>query len=92
VVSEANVTANATNFRTLRVINKGQDGNGTTVVATLPLDSPGADDLADFDEKTIPVTEANATVAAGDVLAFDETVTAAGLAHSGLRVAVEVEA
>lgn len=93
-VSEANVTANGTNFRTLRLINKGQDGNGTTVIASLALDTPTTDDLADFDEKAIPLVgaagDAARQVAVGDILAWDETVTGTGLAHSGGRVEVEI--
>jgi len=92
VISEAAVTAHATNYRTLRVINKGQAGAGTTVVASQALDTPTTDDLAAGDEETIALSVvADATdIAAGDVLAFDETVAASGLAHSGFKVQVEV--
>lgn len=92
VISEAAVTANGTNFRTLRVLNKGQAGAGATVVASLALDTPTTDDLAAFDEKAIPLsgTPANLVVAEGDVLAADETVTASGLAHSGYKIRVEI--
>lgn len=87
--SEAAVVANGTNFRTLRLINKGQTGAGTTVIASLPLDTPGTDDLAAFDAKPIPIVGSPA-VAVDDVLAWDETVTGTGLAHSGGRVEVEI--
>lgn len=92
VISEAAVVANATNFRTLRVLNKGQAGAGATVVASLALDTPTTDDLAAFDEKSIPLsgTPANLAVVAGDVLAADETVAASGLAHSGYKIRVEI--
>lgn len=92
IVPEANLTANATNYRTFRLINKGQDGNGTTVVATFATDTVTVDDLADFDERVVPlsVVAGAATVAAGDVLAMDETVTGTGVAHSGYRAIVEV--
>ncbi len=92
VVSEAAVTANGTNYRTLRVLNKGQSGAGSTVVASQALDTPTTDDLAAFDEETIALsgTAANLEVNAGDILAWDETVTASGLAHSGLKVQVEI--
>lgn len=87
---EANLTANATNFRTFRVINKGQDGNGTTVVASFATDTVTTDDLSDFDEKAIPLsgTPANLVVAAGDILALDETVAGTGVAHSGYSIEV----
>jgi hypothetical protein len=92
VIPEAAVTADGTNFRTIRVINKGQGGAGSTVAASLALDTPGTDDLAAFDEKAVPVAAAAAdrAVAAGDVLAVDESVAGTGLAHSGYRVLVEI--
>lgn len=92
VVSEGAVTANGTNYRTLRVVNRGQAGAGTTVVASLALDTPTTDDLAADDEKAIPLSGvANATVVVeGDVLDFDETVTGTGLAHTGLKVEVDI--
>lgn len=94
VVSEAAVTANATNFRTIRVLNKGQAGTGSTVVASLALDTPGTDNLVAFDEKAIPLsaTAADLVVAAGDVLAADETVTGTGLAHGGYTIKVTYSA
>lgn len=90
LVPEANVTANATNYRTFRVVNKGQSGSGTTVVASLALDTPTTDDLTAFDEKTVPLsgTAANLVLADGDVLVADETVTASGVAHGGYTIKV----
>jgi hypothetical protein len=92
IVPEAALTGHATNYRTFRVINKGQGGAGTTVVASFATDTPTTDDMAAFDERAIPLSlVANATkVAAGDILAADETVAAAGVAHSGYRISVEV--
>jgi hypothetical protein len=92
VLPNAAVTANATNFRTLQVINKGQAGAGSTVVASLPLDTPTTDDLAAFDEKSLPLsgTAANLAVAAGDILACVETTTGTGLAHGGYKALVEI--
>lgn len=90
ILPEAAVTAHATNYRTIRVINKGQAGLGTTVVASLPLDTPGTDNLVAFDEKSIPLsaTAADLVVAEGDVLVVDETVAASGLAHGGYTIKV----
>lgn len=92
LVPEAALTANATNYRTFRVVNKGAAGAGTAVVASFATDTPTTDDLVAFDEKvvTLSVTPANLVVAAGDVLAADETVTASGIAHSGYRIFVEI--
>lgn len=93
IVPEAAVTANATNYRTFRVVNKGQAGAGTTVVATFATDTVTTDDLAAFDEKTIPLsgTAANLVVAAGDVLVADETVAASGVAHGGYHIKVTID-
>lgn len=93
ITPEANLVGHAANFRTFRVINKGQDGNGATVVASFATDTPTTDDLADFDEKVIDlsVVAGATTVAEGDVLAVDETVAGTGVAHSGYRLTVEIE-
>jgi hypothetical protein len=92
IVPEANGTANATNFRTFRVVNKGQAGAGTTVVASFATDTVTTDDLKAFDEKVIPLsaTAADLVVAAGDVLVADETKAAEGLAHSGYKIVVRI--
>lgn len=92
LVSEANVTASASNYRTLQVVNKGQDGNGAVVVATFSTDTPTTDDLADFDEKSfvLSAVAGATTVAAGDILAVVETVTGSGVAHSGYEITVDV--
>jgi len=92
IVPEAALTAHGTNYRTFRVINKGQAGSGSTVVASLATDTVTTDDLAAFDEKNVPlsVVTGATTVAQGDVLAVDETVAASGVAHSGYRVLVEI--
>lgn len=86
---EADITGATTNYRTFRVVNKGQDGNGTTVVASLAF-STGSVTATDFTPKTITLsaTPANLVVAAGDVLAWDETVAASGLASPGGEVRV----
>lgn len=92
IVPEAALTANATNYRTFRVVNKGQSGGGSTLVASFATDTVTTDDLVAFDEKAIPLsgTPANLVVAAGDILVADETVAASGVAHSGYRVIVEI--
>jgi hypothetical protein len=92
IVPEAALTAHSTNFRTFRVVNKGQGGAGTTVVATFATDTVTTDDLKAFDEKAIPLsgTAADLVVKAGDVLAADETKAAEGVAHSGYKVVVRI--
>lgn len=92
ITPEANLTANATNYRTFQIVNKGLDGNGTTVIATFATDTVTTDDLADFDEKAITLSVvADATdVLQGQILAAVETVAGTGVAHSGYTVQVEV--
>lgn len=92
IVPEAALTAHATNYRTFRLVNKGQAGSGSTVAATFATDTVTTDDLVAFDEKTIPLsgTAADLVVASGDVLAADETVAASGVAHSGYTMQVEI--
>jgi hypothetical protein len=91
IVPEAAVAANATNFRTFRVVNKGQGGAGTTVVASL---STAATSLVAFDEQqlTLSAVAGATTVAAGDVLVADETTSGTGVAHGGYTVRVNVVA
>lgn len=91
-IPEADITGAATNFRTFRVVNKGTDGNGTTVVASLAFSSSGVT-ASDFDSKaiTLSATAANLVVAEGDVLAWDETVAGTGLATPGGKVRVTID-
>lgn len=92
ITPEAALTADATNYRTFRLVNKGQDGSGTTVVASFATDTVTTDDLVAFDEKalTLSAVDGALDVAEGDVLVADETVAAAGVAHSGYRLKVEI--
>ncbi len=84
---EADVVANATNYRTLTLTNKGADGNGTTVAATLAFSAGGT--RADFDETAFTLS-GTTTVAEGDILAVVETVAGTGLANPGGLVRVEI--
>lgn len=84
----SDITGANTNSRTISLVNKGQDGNGTTVIATLALTS--GVNLADFDEKALTLSEtaANLVVAAGDVLAFTSVHVGTGIADPGGSVKV----
>lgn len=88
---EATITGAATNFRTFRLVNRGQDGTGTTVVASLAFDAATVTAAA-FDERTLPLSGAAGatTVAEGDVLVLDEVVAGTGLASPGGIVNVTV--
>ena len=88
---EANITGNNTESRTYTLVNKGADGNGTTVVATRAM-TTGVN-ATDFNEDalTLSVVAGATTVAEGDILAFVSTsVGATGLADPGGMVAVEI--
>ena len=89
IIPEAAVTGDNTNNRTFTLVNKGQTGVGTTVIATLAL-TTGVN-LAAFDEKlfTLSVVAGATAVAQGDVLLVNEVHGGTGLAHSGGRVIVE---
>lgn len=87
IQSAAAVAFNATNYRIFTLYNRGSDGSGTTVVATLDT---SAVSLGDNDESlmTLSATAANLVVAANDILEIVETVAATGVAHGGYRIEV----
>lgn len=89
---EANITGANTETRTVALINKGTDGNGTASVASLALVSGVS--ANDFDEKTITLsgTPANLVLAEGDVLAWTSTHSGStGLADPGGIVVITIE-
>lgn len=87
----ADITGQNTNTRKFDLINKGQDGNGTTVIASLQFNS--GINATDFDEKAITLgVAANLVVAAGDVLAWFSDAILTGIADPGGLVKVEVTA
>lgn len=87
-VPAATITGAATNNRTVSLVNKGQDGSGTTVVASLNFGN--GTNAAAFDEKaiTLSVTAADLVVAAGDELAWLSTHIGTGITDPGGRVEV----
>lgn len=82
-IPAATITGATTNNRTVSVVNRGQAGAGTTVVATLTFAS-GVNAPA-FDEKAIPLsaTAADLVVAVGDVLEFRSVFAGTGIADPG---------
>jgi hypothetical protein len=88
LLPEAAVTGATGTKRTFTLVNKGQSGAGTTVVATLDLIT--GTNLVAFDESAFTVAAAPANaVAEGDVLAVVETHASTGTAHSGGEVIIE---
>jgi hypothetical protein len=94
LIPEAGVTGNATNFRTFRVLNRGQTGAGSTLVASFATNATPANDLTAFDERSLTLsgTAANLNVAEGDVLVADETVGGTGVTHAGYTIRVTYSA
>ena len=89
-VPSTTITGANTNTRKLELINKGQSGAGTTVMASIQFDS-GVNATA-FDEKglTLSGTADNLKFAAGDVLAWVSTHLASGIADPGGLVIAEL--
>ena len=87
----AAITGANTNSRTLKLVNKGQSGSGSTVIAELALTS--GVNAAAFDEKalTLSGTAANKEVAEGDVLAIESLHVGTGIADPGGEVQVKLE-
>lgn len=88
---DGTITGAATNNRTVQLVNKGQSGAGSTVVASLNFAS-GTNATA-ADEKTIPLsgTPANLIVAAGDVLEWQSNAVGTGIADPGGLVKVTID-
>jgi hypothetical protein len=77
--------------RTISVVNRGQDGAGTTVVASLAL--LGGVNLVAFDEKdvTLSVVAGATTVVSGDVLEVRSVpVGGTGLVDPGGTFTIEI--
>jgi len=85
---EAAATGDNTNARTFTLVNKGTNGSGATVIATLAL-TTGVN-LVAFDEKaaTLTATAADLLVTAGDVLSWVSTHTGTGVVDPGGSVKV----
>lgn len=86
------ITGANTNTRSVSLVNKGQAGAGSTVIATLQFNS-GINTVA-ADEKTITlsVTAADLLLVAGDVLQWQSTAVGTGIADPGGLVAVSTAA
>lgn len=77
------ITGAATNTRAVSLVNLGQNGAGSTVVATLQFNN-GVNAPAGV-PKAIPLsgTAANLAVAAGDVLQWQSNAVGTGIADPG---------
>lgn len=85
------LTGANTDTRTLVLVNKGQSGAGTTVVATKAFTAGVNAPADDSTAITLSATAANLVVAAGDVLAWQSThAGSTGLADPGGVVEVQL--
>lgn len=88
-VPDATITGAATNNRRLDLVNKGQSGSGTTVIATLGFGN--GTNATGYDEKaiTLSATASDLVVAAGDVLALASIHVGTGITDPGGLVKIE---
>lgn len=82
---QAAITGINTNTRQLRLINKGQAGAGTAVLALLQFNA-GTNGVA-FDEVDLTL-QGTPTVVQGDILAWESNAIGTGLADPGGRVQI----
>ncbi|MDP2712303.1 MAG: hypothetical protein Q8O56_13885 [Solirubrobacteraceae bacterium] len=90
-IPKAAITGADTNTRTLTIVNRGQDGTGTTVIATLALTDGINADAFTATAMTLSGAAANKKVANGDVLTAVSTHIGTGLADPGGRVQVTID-
>lgn len=88
---DASITGVNTNTRILRVVNRGQSGGGTTLVASLQFDSGVNATAGDEKALTLSGTPANLSVSAGDVLALESNAVGTGLADPGGLLQVDID-
>jgi hypothetical protein len=86
------ITGANTNTRSVSLVNKGQAGSGTTVVATIQYNSGTNATAGDENTVTLSGTPANLVVAAGDILQWQSTAVGTGIADPGGLVCVTVAA
>lgn len=86
------ITGANTNTRSVSLVNKGQAGAGSTVIATLQFNSGVNTVASDEAAITLSGTPANLLVVAGDILQWQSTAVGTGIADPGGLVAVTVAA
>jgi hypothetical protein len=90
LIPDTAITGAATNHRRVRIINKGQAGTGTTIVAELIFINGVNAAVTDEKALTLSGTPANLDVVAGDVLAYESTHIGTGITDPGGVVQVEI--
>lgn len=77
------ITGANTNTRSVSLVNKGTDGSGTAVVATIQYNSGVNAAAADENTVTLSATPANLLLTAGQVLQWQSTHVGTGIADPG---------
>lgn len=86
---DGNITGANTNTRIHRVVNRGQAGAGTTLLASLQYNSGVNATAGDELALTLTGTAADLNVTAGDVIAFESNAVGTGIADPGGLVQVD---
>lgn len=82
------ITGANTNTRSVSLVNKGTDGSGTTVIATLQFNSGVNTTAAVPKTITLSATASDLNVTAGQVLQWQSTHVGTGIADPGGLVAI----
>ncbi len=86
------ITGANTNTRSVSLVNKGTDGSGSTVVATIQYNSGVNAAASDENTVTLSGTPANLNLSAGQVLQWQSTAVGTGIADPGGLVNVTTSA
>lgn len=89
-VPASDITGADTNTRKVAVVNKGDDGDGTTEVAAKTFTSGVSATNDNSTTITLHATAANHDVDAGDVLVVSSTAVGTGLADPGGLVEIDL--
>lgn len=77
------ITGANTNTRSVSLVNKGTDGAGSTVIATIQYNSGVNAAASDENTVTLSATPANLLVTAGQILQWQSTAVNTGIADPG---------
>ncbi len=77
------ITGANTNTRSVSLVNKGTDGSGSTVIATIQYNSGVNAAAADENTVTLSGTPANLVLTAGQLLQWQSTHIGTGIADPG---------
>jgi hypothetical protein len=79
---DGGVTANATNYATVTVTNRGTDGTGTTVIASRATDTVTTDDVSQYVPWTVTLstTDSELIIERGETLSIAITKANSGVA------------